>query len=77
MAHFKFTNDLDVPIFQAIHEGRVCLYGKKQRKRIIHQGNRGGLYVKMNGGKTYLSPSTKTTVIITNGTKGGDNDKRR
>lgn len=67
MAHYKFTSDLEVPYFQAIHEGRVCLVGSMQRKRIIRQGVRGGLYVKMNGKKQYLSSSG--IVVITNGTR--------
>lgn len=67
MAHYKFTSDLEVPYFQAIHEGRVCLVGTMQRKRIIHQGVRGGLYVKMAGKKQYLSNSG--IVVITNGTR--------
>ena len=77
MAHYKFTSDLDTPIFLAIHAGRVCLVGKNQRKRIIRQGVRGGLYVKMAGDKQYLSQSG--IVVITNGvrsTEGSPNDKR-
>lgn len=67
MAHYKFTSDLKVPFFQAIHEGRVCLVGTMQRKRIIRKGVRGGLYVKMTGKKQYLSNSG--IVVITNGTR--------
>lgn len=67
MAHYKFTSDLEVPCFQAIHEGRVCLVGTMQRKRIIRQGVRGGLYVKMAGKKQYLSNSG--IIVITNGTR--------
>lgn len=67
MVHYKFDSDLKFPFFQAIHEGRVCLVGTMQRKRIIRQGVRGGLYVKMAGKKQYLSNSG--IVVITNGTR--------
>lgn len=77
MAHYKFTSDLDTPIFLAVHAGRVCLIGKNQRKRIIYQGIRGGLYVKMSGKKQYLSQTS--TVVITKGVRsdgGSPNVKR-
>lgn len=64
--HFLFASDLEVPIFQAIQEGRICLYGKQCRKRILHFGKRGGLYINNRGGKKYLSPTTNVKVVITN-----------
>lgn len=49
--HLRFASNLDVPYYDAIHAGRVVLVGKKQRKRIILEGKKGGLYVKMGTAK--------------------------
>ena len=65
--HLLVTSDLNVPIFDAIHEGRIVLVGTKQRKRILHQGKKGAFYVKMNGVKRYLSSGG--ICVITNGTR--------
>lgn len=72
--HIEVTSDLKVeePI-KALHVGRLCLVGKKARKRFIYQGERGGLYVKnVKQKKRYLSQGG--LYIITNVVKGAEND---
>lgn len=79
--HLKFTSDLDVPCFQALHEGRVVLYGDKQRKRVIQKGSKGGLYIKM-GSKQH--PKKRVYLVgngglfvVTKGVRQSDAQKRQ
>lgn len=67
IGHTKFfaAADLETTIPNAIHEGRIVLVGKNQRKRILHEGERGALYVKMNGDRWYLTSISR--VVLTNG----------
>lgn len=70
MANIKLacTSDLEVPINEAFHEGRVVLVGKNLRKRIMHRNkNSGAIYVKWNGNKRYLSEGG--IWVITNGVR--------
>jgi hypothetical protein len=75
--HLKYTSDLDVPVFDAVHEGRVVLVGNKQRKRVLHETPRGAFYVKMGSPK---SPNRKRYLssgglwVITAGTR--DTEKK-
>lgn len=58
--HLLFASNLKVPYYEAIHAGRIVLVGKKQRKRVLCVGKKGGIYVKMGTArnpekKKYLS----------------------
>lgn len=45
--HLVRAENLECPIFEALHEGRKVIVGQSTRKRILHQSKNGALYVKM------------------------------
>lgn len=63
----RCVNDLNVPLNEAFHEGRIVLVGKNLRKRIMHKTSSGAIFVKWNGGKRYLSEGGLW--VITNGVR--------
>ena len=75
--HIKVTSDLSCPVYNAFHEGRIVLVGKKQRKRILHKTARGAFYVDMGTAKNkdrkvYMSQGG--IWVITNGKRPPKNE---
>lgn len=71
--HLVRAENLECPIFEALHEGRKVIVGNNTRKRILHQSKNGALYVKMGNKenpkrKRYLSSGG--VWVILNDVKG-------
>lgn len=67
------AENLECPIFEALHEGRKVNVGHSTQKRILHVSKRGAIYVKMGTAKSpnrkrYLSSGG--TWVILNDTLG-------
>ena len=54
--HLVRAENLDCPIFEALHEGRKVTVGHSTQKRILHVGKNGAFYVKMG---TVKKPNKK------------------
>ena len=66
--HLVRAENLECPIFEALHEGRKVNVGHSTQKRILHVSKRGAFYVKMGTAKNpnkkrYLS-SGGTWVLL-------------
>lgn len=66
--HLVRASNLEVPIYDAIHEGRKVNVGRSTQKRILHESENGAFYVKWGtkkhpNAKRYLT-SGGTWVIL-------------
>lgn len=51
MLHLVRAENLECPIFEALHEGRKVTVGHSTQKRILHVSKNGAFYVKMGTAK--------------------------